>query len=201
MCPYDFRIGIIPLKFTKKTWGALLFPALAIGYAVFALWEQLSGNYKEITTDYTLLLAVPVLVLAGVIILQEIFPLLGRLVILRSLFAVPSADPSADPSMELEASAGSEETVEPEIRPGGAFRVIALAGLALILVVGMEDIGYFLGFSLFSALVLWALGIRSLITILAISVGVAVMVHFVFVGILNLDLPPGILEGYIGGDE
>ena len=185
------------MKFTKKTWGALLFPALAIAYAVFSLWEQLSGNYKEITTDYTLLLAVPVLVLAGIIILQEIFPHFGRLMILRSLFAVPSADPSK----ELKASAGSEETAEPEIRPGGAFRVIALVGLALILVVGMEDIGYFLGFFLFSALVLWALGIRSLITILAISVGAAVMVHFVFVGILNLDLPPGILEGYIGGDE
>ena len=67
------------MKFTKKTWGILLFPAVAIGYATFALWEQLSGNYKEITTDYTLILAVPILFLAGIIILQEIFPVLGAL--------------------------------------------------------------------------------------------------------------------------
>lgn len=181
------------MKITKKTWGALLFPALAIGYAVFALWEQISGNYREITTGYALLLAVPILILAGIISLQEIFPHLGRLMILRSLFA--------DPSKELEEYTGGAETVEPEAVPGGAFRVIALTGLAFILVVGLEDIGYLLGFFLFSALALWALGIRSLITILAISVGTVLMVHFVFVGVLNLDLPPGILEGYIGGDE
>lgn len=181
------------MKFSKKTWGILLFPALAIGYATFALWEQLSGNYKEITTDYTLLLAVPILFLAGIIILQEIFPPLGRVMILRTLFA--------DPSKELEEYVGSEETVEAPPRPGGTFRVITLAGLAFILVVGMEYIGYFLGFFLFSALVLWALGVRSFITILAISAGGALMVHFVFVGVLSLDLPPGILEDFIGEDE
>ncbi|MEE8140227.1 MAG: tripartite tricarboxylate transporter TctB family protein [Alphaproteobacteria bacterium] len=181
------------MNFTKKTWGALLFPAVAIGYAVFALWEQLSGNYKEITTDYTLLLAVPILFLAGIISLQEIFPALGRVMILRSLFA--------EPPKALEDDAGREETVEAEARPGGAFRVVVLAGLAFILVVGMEEIGYFLGFFLFSALVLLANGIRSFITILAISAAGALMVHFIFVGILDLDLPLGILEGLIGGDE
>jgi len=181
------------MKFTKKTWGALLFPALAIGYAVFALWEQLSGNYQEITTGYALLLAVPILVLAGIIILREIFPVLRHLIIIRFLFV--------DPSKELEEYAGSEETVEPETRPGGAYRVIALAGLAFILVVGMEEIGYLLGFFLFSALVLRALGIRSPVIILAVAAGTALMVHFVFVGVLDLDLPLGILEDYIGGDE
>ena len=65
----------------------------------------------------------------------------------------------------------------------------------------MEAIGYFLGFFLFSALVLLANGVRSYITIVAISAVGALMVHFVFVGVLNLDLPPGILEGIIGGDE
>ena len=181
------------MNFTKKTWGALLFPAVAIGYATFALWEQLSGNYKEITTDYTLLLAVPILFLAGIISLKEIFPVLGRVMILRFLFT--------DSSKELKESVGSEETVEAEARPGGAFRVIALVGLAFILVVGMEEIGYLLGFFLFSALVLLANGIRSFITILAISAAGALMVHFIFVGVLDLDLPLGILEGFIGGDE
>ncbi len=181
------------MNFTNKTWGILLFPAVAIAYAVFALWEQLSGSYKEITTDYTLLLAVPILGLAGIIILQEFFPHLARVMILRSLFA--------DPSKEREEFVGSEETVEAEARPGGAFRVIALTGLAFILVVGMEEIGYFLGFFLFSLLVLLANGVRKPIIILAISAGVALMVHFVFVGVLNLDLPPGILEGIIGGEE
>ncbi len=181
------------MKFTEKTWHALLFPALAIGYAVFSLWEQFSGNFKEITTDYTLLLAVPILVLAGVVFLHELFPRLGHLMILRSLFA--------DPSKDLEKIAGSEETVKLEIRPGGAFRVVALVGLAFILVVGIGEIGYFLGFFLFSGLALWVLGIRSPFTVLAISLGTALMVHFVFVGILNLDLPAGVLEGYIGGDE
>ena len=93
---------------------------MAIGYATFTLWEQLSGNYKEITTDYTLLLAVPILFLAGIITLQEIFPVLARVMILRSLFA--------EPPKALEEDAGSVETVETEARPGGAFRVIALTG-------------------------------------------------------------------------
>ena len=181
------------MNFTKKTWGALLFPAVAIGYATFTLWEQLSGNYKEITTDYTLLLAVPILFLAGIISLQEIFPVLARVMVLRSLFA--------EPPKALEEDAGPVETVEAEARPGGEFRVIALTGLAFILVVGMEEIGYFLGFFLFSALVLLANGVRSYITIVAISAVGALMVHFVFVGVLNLDLPPGILEGIIGGEE
>ena len=89
------------MNFTKKTWGILLFPALAIGYATFTLWEQLSGNYKEITTDYTLMLAVPILFLAGIISLQEIFPVWGRVMILRALFA--------EPPKALEDDAGGEE--------------------------------------------------------------------------------------------
>lgn len=91
------------LSFNRNTFGALLFPLLAIGYAVFALWEQFSGDYMELTTDYALLLSVPVLVLAGLLILCQLFPVLARLVVVRGF--VPDLSKQGGPVSDTGAEA------------------------------------------------------------------------------------------------
>ena len=184
------------LKFNRNTLGALLFPLLAIGYACFALWEQSTGDYMELTTDYALLLAVPVLVLAGLVILCEVFPVLTRLAIVRVF--VPDKSKEHEPELDVE----PEEKVEkPKASPGGYFRITALVGCAFLLVFTIEAIGYLIGFFLFVVLVLLAMGIRSPVTILIASLGATLVVHFAFVELLDLSLPTGVLEDFLAGTE
>ena len=184
------------LKFNRNTLGALLFPLLAIGYACFALWEQFAGDYMELTTDYALLLAVPVLVLAGLVILCEVFPVLTRLAIVRGL--VPDKSKEREQGLDVEPEAKVEK---PKAHPGGFFRVAALVGCAFLLVFTIEAIGYPIGFFLFVVLVLLAMGIRSPVTILIVSVGTTLVVHFAFVKLLDLPLPTGVLEYFLAGTE
>lgn len=184
------------LKFNRNTLGALLFPLLAIGYACFALWEQFAGDYMELTTEYALLLAVPVLVLAGLVILCEVFPVLTRLAIVRGL--VPDKSKEHEPELDVEPEAKVEK---PKAHPGGFFRVAALVGCAFLLVFTIEAIGYPIGFFLFVVLVLLAMGIRSPVTILIVSVGTTLVVHFAFVKLLDLPLPTGVLEYFLAGTE
>ena len=102
------------MNFTKQALGGLVVPLLAIGYAVFALWEQFTGDYMELTTDYTLYLAVPVLVLGGFLILHRLIPVLGRLPVVR--FFVPDRAQSGEMSLEETAEAAASG---PAARPGG----------------------------------------------------------------------------------
>ncbi len=184
------------MKFNRNTLGALLFPLLAIGYAIFALWEQFTGDYIELTTDYALLLAVPVLVLAGLVILCEVFPVLTRLAIVRGF--VPDPSKEHEPELDVE----PEEKVEkPKAHPGGYFRITALVGCAFLLVFSIEAIGYPISFFLFVVLVLLSMRIRSPVTILIVSLGTTLVVHFVFVELLDLPLPTGVLEDFLKGTE
>ncbi len=184
------------MKFNRNTLGALLLPLLAIGYACFALWEQFTGDYMELTTDYALLLAVPVLGLAGLVILCEVFPVLTRLAIVRGF--VPDPRKEHEPELGVE----PEEKVEkPKTQSGGYFRVAALVGCAFLLVFTIEAIGYSIGFFLFVVLVLLAMGIRSPVTILIVSLGTTLVVHFAFVELLDLPLPTGVLEVFLQGSE
>ena len=184
------------MSFNRNTFGALLFPLLAIGYAVFALWEQFSGDYMELTTDYALLLAVPVLVLAGLVILCQLFPMLARLVVVRGF--VPDLSKQDEPGFDTAAEAKAPPSKAP---PGGTFRIAALVGYAFLLVFSIDTIGYLISFSLFVVLVLLAMGIRSTITILMVSLGTILVVHFAFVGLLDLPLPTGVLEDFLEGNE
>ncbi len=184
------------MKFNRNTLGALLFPLLAIGYAIFALWEQFTGDYIELTTDYALLLAVPVLVLAGLVILCEVFTVLTRLAIVRGF--VPDPSKEHEPELDVE----PEEKVEkPKAHPGGYFRITALVGCAFLLVFSIEAIGYPISFFLFVVLVLLSMRIRSPVTILIVSLGTTLVVHFVFVELLDLPLPTGVLEDFLKGTE
>ncbi len=172
----------------------MLFPLLAIGYAIFALWEQFTGDYMELTTDYALLLSVPVLVLAGLVILCQLFPVLTRLAIVRGF--VPDKSKQRESVVD-----GAPEAMAamPKAHPGGTFRITALVGCAFLLVFSIEAIGYLIGFFLFVVLVLLAMGIRSSATILMVSLGTTLVVHFAFVELLDLPLPPGVLEDFLEG--
>jgi len=150
----------------------------------------------ELTTDYALLLAVPVLGLAGLVILCEVFPVLTRLAIVRGF--VPDPRKEHEPELGVE----PEEKVEkPKTQSGGYFRVAALVGCAFLLVFTIEAIGYSIGFFLFVVLVLLAMGIRSPVTILIVSLGTTLVVHFAFVELLDLPLPTGVLEVFLQGSE
>ncbi len=184
------------LKFTRNTFGALLFPLLAIGYAIFALWEQFTGDYMELTTDYALLLSVPVLVLAGLVILCQLFPVLTGLAIVRVF--VPDLSKQREPVFD---AAPEAKAAPPEAHPGGTFRIAALVGCAFLLVFSIEAIGYLIGFFLFVVLVMLAMGIRSPVTILMVSLGTTLVVHFAFVELLDLPLPTGVLEDFLGWTE
>ncbi len=184
------------MKFNRNTLGALLFPLLAIGYAIFALWEQFTGDYIELTTDYALLLAVPVLVLAGLVILCEVFPVLTRLAIVRGFVPDPSKEQEQGLDVEPE-----EKVEKPKAQTGGFVRVAALVGCAFLLVFTIEAIGYLISFFLFVVLVLLSMGIRSPVTILIVSLGTILVVHFAFVELLDLPLPTGVLEDFLAGTE
>ena len=184
------------LRFNRNTFGALLFPLLAIGYAIFALWEQFTGDYMELTTDYALLLSVPVLVLAGLVILCQLFPVLTGLAIVRVF--VPDLSKQREPVFD---AAPEAKAAPPEAHPGGTFRIAALVGCAFLLVFSIEAIGYLISFFLFVVLVMLAMGIRSPVTILMVSLGTTLVVHFAFVELLDLPLPTGVLEDFLGWTE
>lgn len=184
------------MNFTKEALGGLIVPLLAIGYAVFALWEQFTGDYRELTTDYALYLAVPILVLGGFLILHRLTPVLGRLAVVR--FFVPDHSKSGEMSLEETAEAAASG---PAARPGGWMRLAALVGFAFALVLTIETIGYLIAFFLFAVLVLLAMGVRSGVTILGVSVATVLVVHFVFAGLIDMPLPESLLEEWLGGEE
>lgn len=160
--------------------GALLVPSLAIAYALYALREQTEEFYREDTTQYMMVLIVPVLVLAGVVILQSLVEAwrAGR----RA--GTPGGRAQGEPS---------EGTDTPSrrgryLRPG----LLVAASIALVLV--LDPLGYLVAFTLFVAAVLVAMGVRSPGRIAAITACTMVVVHVVFIEILDQPLPRGWLE-------
>jgi hypothetical protein len=184
------------MNFTKEALGGLVVPLLAIGYAVFALWEQFTGEYMELTTDYTLYLAFPVLVFGVLLMIHRLFPIIGHLAVVRIF--VPDRSKSGEMSLEETAEAAASG---PAARPGGWMRLAALVGLAFVLVLTIETVGYLIAFFLFTVLVLLAMGVRSAVTILAVAVATVLVVHFVFAGLIDMPLPESFLEEWLGGEE
>ena len=161
--------------------GALVVPALAIAYALYALWEQSEEFYREDTTQYMMVLIVPVLVLAGVVILQ-------------SLVEAWRAGRHAAPSGSAQAEAREGADAPPDrgryLRPG------LLVAASIVLVLALDEVGYLAAFTLFVVAVLLAMGVRSPLRIAAITVCTMVVVHVVFIEILDQPLPRGWLDAW-----
>ena len=168
----------------RNLFGALVVPALAIAYALYALWEQGEEFYREDTTQYMMVLIVPVLVLAGVVILQ-------------SLVEAWRAGRRAAREGGAAAEPGEEAQDAPPDR-GRWLRPGLLVAAAIVLVLALDAIGYLVAFTLFVVAVLLAMGVRSPWRIGAITVGTMVVVHVVFIEILDQPLPRGWLEALSG---
>ena len=154
--------------------GALIVPLLAVAYALYARWEQAEGAYREDTTQYMMVLIVPVLALAAAVILQSLFEGWRRAREERLRAAAPTAAVPAD--------------------RGRILRPTLLIAASLLLVLAIDWLGYLVAFSVFVVAVLLAMGVRAPLRVAAIAISTMVLVHVVFIEILDQPLPRGLLE-------
>lgn len=152
-----------------KTYGGLLVvPGLAFAYAAYALWELTTGAFQQVTIIYTYVIAVPMLLLGATAAIGDLLK----------------------PSQAMESRDDGDEE-DRLLARGGARRVtlVVLASLALVLV--LPYAGYLIGFFFYVGFVLWAVELRNYKASLIIAVAMALVVHFVFAGVLGQDLPVG----------
>ena len=168
----------------RQALGALLVPALAVGYASYAWWEQAEGAYREDTTQYMMVLIAPVLVLAGIVVLQSLFEAFRAG---RGGAAAGDGPPAAGEARAAEAAP------PPKDDRGRYFRPIALIAAAFALVLTIDRLGYLPAFTAFTAGALLAMGVRSVRRIALITAGVMAVVHVVFIEVLDQPLPRGLL--------
>ena len=83
------------------------------------------------------------------------------------------------------------------VEPGSAFRAISIWGASVAYVLVLPLIGYVLATPIFIATVLVLFSIRSWRMIAGVSVGFTVPVFLVFVKLLNVRLPTGVLDGVL----
>ena len=164
----------------RRLLGALIVPLLAVAYALYAWWEQTEGAYREDTTQYMMVLIVPALALAAMVILQSLFEGWRRAREER-LRAATSGEPDA------------ARATTPADR-GRFLRPALLIAASLLLVLAIEWLGYVISFSLFVVAVLLAMGVRAPLRVAAIAISTMVLVHVVFIEILDQPLPRGLLE-------
>ncbi|MEQ8194791.1 MAG: tripartite tricarboxylate transporter TctB family protein [Rhodospirillales bacterium] len=162
------------MKLTKDHFGANLFPLLGSGYAAFSLWEHFSKDYREMTVNYALFINVPLLILAAVCI--------GRFLFVEGALEERT-------SLEYTPPTTGEKHV---IRP------IGLIVLSTLLVVSIQWAGYLLCFFIFTVLAQYLMGLRRHRAILTVSVVTTAAVHFIFVELLQLQLPPGPFAALLG---
>ena len=159
--------------------GALIVPLLAVAYALYAWWEQAEGAYREDTTQYMMVLIVPVLALAAMVILQSLFEGWRRA---REERLRAGAPEEPDPARATPADRGR------------FLRPTLLIAASLLLVLAIDRLGYVISFSLFVVAVLLAMGVRAPLRVAAIAISTMVLVHVVFIEILDQPLPRGLLE-------
>jgi len=152
--------------------GAALFPVLAMGYTVFALWEQLTGNYREETINYALFLGAPVFLLALVAVTR----------VLRE---------GAGDKTKKQPPSTSRDSTQRWLRP------VALIILTGLLIGTISTVGYIVAFFLYVLAVLWLMGRREPLVMLTIAIASVVFVHFAFVVLLDQQLPAGFLEPWM----
>ena len=158
--------------------GALIVPLLAVAYALYAWWEQAEGTYREDSIQYMMVLIVPVLALAATVILQSLFEGWRRAHGGRLQAGAPD-----EPDATRAAPADQ----------GRFLRPILLVAASLLLVLAIDWLGYVVSFSLFVVLVLLAMGVRAPLRVAAIALSTIVLVHVLFIEILDQPLPRGLL--------
>ena len=145
----------------------LIFPTLCLVVAALMLYEQATGAYRAESRVYILFLAIPVFLLS----------LFDLVCVLRH--KLPEPPPAADTD-----HAGIPL---PYIRPV-TFLAVALIGISVI-----SDIGFPIVFSALCVTAMLLLGERRLLRLATLPAVIVTIVHFIFVGVLGLDLPYGAL--------
>ena len=164
------------MRVLKAYSGLLVVPLLAFAYAGYALWELTTGPFQEATIIYTYVIATPMVMLGLIAVISDILK----------------------PSKAMEGDGGEGEGEDKVLAQGGARRVILVVLASLALVIALPYLGYVIGFLLYILFVLWAIELRNLVASLIIAVAMALVVHFVFAGLLGQDLPVGPLT-FLGG--
>jgi hypothetical protein len=160
------------MKFSKDFAGALVVPAIACAYAIYAIWELNSGNYRPVTVTYTHIITIPILVLGLVVVVM----------------ACLRGDKPENIGGETEAERAAV------VWKGRGKRLILVVAATFALVVTMPWVGYVFGFFLYVTAVLWVMNVRKISAILILSLSMTAIVHFVFADVLDQDFPQGILE-------
>lgn len=168
------------MRIVRDYGGLLVVPALAFAYAAYALWELTTGPFHQVTIIYTYVIAVPMVLLGLISVISDI---------LKPSEARVSEGDSGD----------SGDVKDQALARGGGRRVILVVLASLALVIALPYLGYVIGFFLFVLFVLWAVELKNPVASLIIAVVMALVVHFVFAGLLSQDLPVGPLT-FLGGD-
>ena len=159
------------MKF-RRLWGELMVPALAITSASYAWWEQRDGVYRTDTILYMRVLIVPV---AG----------LALAMVVRSLYRAWRA------SRER-----GEESGNSNVDTDGSrycLRPALLICAAALLVITIDWLGYLIAFALFVSTTLVVMGARSISRIVIITGCTILMLHILFIELLDQPLPHGLL--------
>lgn len=172
------------MRIVRDYGGLLVVPALAFAYAAYALWELTTGPFHQVTIIYTYVIAVPMV-------------LLGLISVISDILKPSEARVSEGDSGGGEGDSGDVE--DQALARGGGRRVILVVLASLALVIALPYLGYVIGFFLFVLFVLWAVELKNPVASLIIAVVMALVVHFVFAGLLSQDLPVGPLT-FLGGD-
>lgn len=86
-----------------------------------------------------------------------------------------------------------EEAVRIDFMSEGLKRVYSMCGILLVFSAGIKVLGFFCGAVFFIPSCMWVLGERSLRKLTLITAGVVLFVYFVFVVLLQIGLPSGLL--------
>lgn len=159
------------MRVLKAYGGLLVAPLLAFAYAGYALWELTTGPFQQATIIYTYVIAIPMVMLGLIAVIGDMLK--------------PSE------AMEGDGDGGEGEGEDKALAQGGGRRVILVVLGSLALVIALPYLGYLIGFFLYVVFVLWAIELRNLVATLVIAVVMALVVHFVFAGLLSQDLPVG----------
>jgi len=146
----------------------LMFPGICLIVSISMIYEQIAGDYRKESMYYVLAIAGPVFALS----------LIDMIVQLRG-----------DANAKRKADAG--DSPPPQFMDKTYVRPVLAAVTALAGVLLLNVLGYFLVFPALVILIMLIAGMRSALSISLVAAGVLLVVHFIFVGLLGLDLPVG----------
>lgn len=152
-----------------------VFPAFALVVAIYFVWEQANGNYREAGRYYVYGLAFPVIIMAAIQLIKDV---------------VQTARPLIDPG---------ESEAEAVASPGAAvyLKVVIFIGLAIVALILLPVVGYPIAFGLFMITNFIMLGYRKPIGIAILTLGTLAVIQLIFVQALGTHLPKGIFAPWL----